>query len=58
MILDGYDSELDEFRKIKGGGKELLAEYLEEIKVQTGIPTVKLGNNRILGHYLEGDQNP
>lgn len=53
VILDGYDSELDELRKIKGGGKELLAEYLEEIKVQTGIPTVKLGNNRILGHYLE-----
>ncbi|NLZ77395.1 MAG: DNA mismatch repair protein MutS [Spirochaetales bacterium] len=53
VILDGYDGELDGLRKTKGGGKELLEEYLEGIRTSTGIPTIKLGCNRILGHYLE-----
>ena len=53
IILDGYDSQLDELREVKGGGKKLLSSYLEEVKNQTGIPNIKLGSNRILGHYLE-----
>ena len=53
IILDGYDSQLDELREVKGGGKKLLSSYLEEVKTQTGIPNIKLGSNRILGHYLE-----
>ncbi len=53
MILDGYDEQLDEKRALKRGGKELLAHYLEKVKEETGISTIKLSSNKIHGHYLE-----
>ena len=53
VILPGYDAELDELRKIKTGGKQLLDAYLLQVKEETGIPNLKLSSNRILGHYLE-----
>ncbi len=53
VILDGYDQNLDELRAIKGGGKQLLATYLAKIREETGITTLKLSSNKILGHYIE-----
>ena len=53
VILDGFDAELDSLRSIKGGGKELLAAYLAKMRLETGITTLKLSSNKILGHYLE-----
>ncbi|MGB4406087.1 MAG: DNA mismatch repair protein MutS [Sphaerochaeta sp.] len=53
VILDGFDAHLDQLRSIKGGGKQLLASYLAKIREETGITTLKLSSNKILGHYLE-----
>ncbi len=53
VILDGFDAQLDSLRSIKGGGKQLLATYLAKIREETGITTLKLSSNKILGHYLE-----
>ena len=53
VILDGFDAELDELRSIKGGGKQLLSAYLAKMREETGITTLKLSSNKILGHYLE-----
>ncbi len=53
VILDGFDERLDALRAIKGGGKQLLADYLSKIREETGITTLKLSSNKILGHYLE-----
>jgi len=53
VIRTGYDPELDELRSIKGGGKQLLDSYLEKVRQETGISTLKLSQNKILGHYLE-----
>ncbi len=53
VILDGYDGILDEKRALKRGGKELLAHYLEAVKEETGITTIKLSSNKIHGHFLE-----
>lgn len=53
VILTGFDQNLDNLRKIKNGGRELLDAYLTEIKNETGITTLKLSSNKILGHYLE-----
>lgn len=53
VILDGFDAPLDELRSIKGGGKELLDSYLAKIRKETGITTLRLSSNKILGHYLE-----
>ena len=48
-----FDAQLDQLRSIKGGGKQLLATYLAKIREETGITTLKLSSNKILGHYLE-----
>ncbi len=53
VILKGFDAQLDALRRTKSGGKELLDSYLKQIKEETGIPTIKLSSNKILGHYLE-----
>ncbi|WP_332446938.1 DNA mismatch repair protein MutS [Sphaerochaeta sp.] len=53
VILTGYDQVLDELRSHKAGGKQLLSAYLEKVREQTGITTLKLSSNKILGHYLE-----
>ena len=44
---------MDTLRKTKAGGKELLDSYLVKLKEETGIPTIKLSSNKILGHYIE-----
>jgi len=53
VIRTGYDAELDELRSIKGGGTQLLDAYLDQVRQETGISTLKLSQNKILGHYLE-----
>ncbi len=53
VIKPGYDNELDKLQQIQGGGKKLLNEYLERIKGETGITTMKLSYNKIIGHYIE-----
>ncbi len=53
VILNGYDSQLDALRAVKDGGTNLLQEYLQRVKEQTGIPTIKLSYNKIIGHFLE-----
>ncbi len=53
VINTGYDPELDALRNSKEGGKHLLASYLQQVRNQTGITTLKLSSNKILGHYLE-----
>lgn len=53
VIRDGFDLDLDELRSIKGGGRQLLDAYLAKIRKETGITTLKLSSNKILGHYLE-----
>ncbi len=53
IINDGYDETLDELRKLSSSGSSVLEEYLEKIKAETGITTLKVGENRVIGSYLE-----
>ncbi|WP_320130904.1 hypothetical protein [uncultured Sphaerochaeta sp.] len=53
VILDGFDEQLDSLRSLKDNGKQLLDTYLAKVRAETGITTMKLSSNRILGHYLE-----
>ncbi|MFA6695897.1 MAG: DNA mismatch repair protein MutS [Sphaerochaeta sp.] len=53
VIRKGFDAQLDALRGTKSGGKELLDSYLKQLKEETGIPTIKLSSNKILGHYIE-----
>lgn len=53
VIVSGFDAELDELRAVKGGGKAILDAYLDKIRGETGITTLRLSSNKILGHYIE-----
>jgi DNA mismatch repair protein MutS len=53
LIREGYSEELDELHKIKKSGRQLLESYLEEEKNATGIPSLKIRYNRIIGYFFE-----
>ncbi len=53
MIADGYNKDVDELRKILKGGKGWLDEIAEREREATGIKTLRIGNNRVFGYYIE-----
>ena len=53
LIRSGYNNELDEFRKLHDCGRQLLESYLEEEKVTTGITSLKIRYNRLIGYFFE-----
>jgi DNA mismatch repair protein MutS len=52
-IREGVSEELDELRSISRGGKEYLAALQVEEARRTGIPSLKVGYNRVFGYYIE-----
>ena len=52
-IAAGYDSKLDHLRNLSKGGKDWIAKYQQQICEQTGIPSLKVGYNKVFGFYLE-----
>ena len=53
LIKEGFDSELDRMRSIRSDGKSFLDEYVSEERAATGISSLKLKYNRILGYFFE-----
>ena len=53
LIRDGYSAELDALRALQGKGRQLLEAYLEEEKQATGISSLKIRYNRLIGYFLE-----
>jgi DNA mismatch repair protein MutS len=53
FLKPGFDSKLDELRKLAAGGKQWIASYQQEICQTTGIPSLKVGFNKVFGYYLE-----
>ena len=53
FIKAGFDSRLDELRQLAAGGKQWIANYQQQICQQTGIPSLKVGFNKVFGYYLE-----
>ena len=53
FIKDGFNEELDEYRKLSGQGKSVLAEIEAREKEKTGIKNLKVGFNKVFGYYLE-----
>ena len=52
-IAHGFDAELDRLRTIGEGGQQWLAEFQAKLAATSGIPTVKVGYNRVFGYYIE-----
>jgi DNA mismatch repair protein MutS len=53
LIREGYSAELDRLRLLKDSGRQLLEDYLEEEKRASGIPTLKIRYNRLIGYFFE-----
>jgi len=53
LIRDGYNGDLDNLRKLRDSGRQLLEAYLEEEREATGIPSLKIRYNRLIGYFFE-----
>ncbi len=53
IIKDGYNAELDEYRRIAHDSKAMLQEMEEQEKAKTGIKSLKIGYNKVFGYYIE-----
>ncbi len=53
FIQTGYDQKLDQLRELATGGKQWIANYQQKICSETGIPSLKIGFNKVFGYYLE-----
>ena len=53
LIKDGYNSELDELRKVRSGSKDFILELEQKEKENTGIKNLKVGYNKVFGYYIE-----
>ena len=53
IIKKGFSRELDELREIMENSDRWLKEYEEKEKALTGIPSLKVGYNKVFGYYIE-----
>ncbi len=53
LIEDGYDKQLDEYRSLQRDSQAWLARYQKKLIDETGIPSLKLGYNKVFGYYIE-----
>ena len=52
-IAPGVDTELDDLRSLRDGGKEAIARIQSEERDRTGIGSLKVGYNRVFGYFIE-----
>ncbi|MEM9416030.1 MAG: DNA mismatch repair protein MutS [Planctomycetota bacterium] len=53
LIRDGIDARLDEQRSLQRDSHAWLAKYQAGLCEASGIPTLKVGYNKVFGYYLE-----
>ena len=53
VIAVGFDQALDELRGIADNADQYLLDLESREKARTGIPTLKIGYNRVHGYYIE-----
>lgn len=53
FIANGYDAELDEARKLRDEGRSVIATMQQEFVSKTGISTLKIKHNNVLGYFIE-----
>ncbi|GAB3353394.1 DNA mismatch repair protein MutS [Lysobacter tyrosinilyticus] len=53
IFATGYDAELDELRTLSTNADQFLIDLEVREKASTGIPTLKVGYNRVHGYYIE-----
>jgi DNA mismatch repair protein MutS len=53
VIAEGYDAELDDLRNISTNAGQYLLDLETRERERTGIPTLKVGYNRVHGYFIE-----
>jgi DNA mismatch repair protein MutS len=53
VIRDGYNAELDEFRKLAREGKGWIAQYQAQEITRTQIASLKVGFTDVMGYFIE-----
>ncbi len=53
VIREGYDQELDRIRTVARQGKSWISKLQTIERQRTGIPTLKVGYNKVFGYYIE-----
>lgn len=53
IIKKGFNKELDDLRDIQENGRTWLKNFQKEEIEKTGIPSLKVGYNRVFGYYIE-----
>ncbi|QDQ74762.1 DNA mismatch repair protein MutS [Pseudoluteimonas lycopersici] len=53
IFAEGFDAELDELRALSTNADQFLVDLEAREKAATGIPTLKVGYNRVHGYYIE-----
>jgi DNA mismatch repair protein MutS len=53
FIAAGYDAELDDARKLRDEGRSVIAGMQADFIAQTGITSLKIKHNNVLGYFIE-----
>lgn len=53
LIRSGYCTELDNLHDLRDNGRKLLEDYLDEERAATGISSLKIRYNRLIGYFFE-----
>ena len=53
MLAPGYDATLDELRDISENADRYLSDLEARERARTGLPSLKVGYNRVHGYYIE-----
>ena len=53
IIRTGFNTRLDDLRDLASGGKQWIAEYQAKEAERSGIPSMKVGFNKVFGYYIE-----
>jgi DNA mismatch repair protein MutS len=53
IIREGYSAELDQLRELLRNGKTYLAEMEQRERARTGIKSLRVGYNKVFGHFIE-----
>ena len=53
FIAEGYNTDLDETRRLRDEGRSVIAAMQAEFITQTGIASLKIKHNNVLGYFIE-----
>lgn len=53
FIAAGYDADLDEARQLRDEGRSVIAAMQSDYATQTGIASLKIKHNNVLGYFIE-----